>query len=274
MLNRESIAEIGPGDAAGLEMNVLFADIRGFTTMSEQLGAQGAFAMLNEFLAAVEPCIENEGGFVNQYLGDAIMALFPGEVDGALRCAIAMLKETQALNVRRKSRNEPEIRFGLGIASGPLMLGAIGGGQRLDSNVVGDTANLSARTEGLTKPFGSNVIFTEHTRERLKDPSKFEIRELGQVAVVGREKPFTIYELMELDAPELKAHKQATQAQFEKGLEDYREGGFQRACERFEACMALAPDDKAAAFYFERCVGLVETPPGADWQGVTVLGQK
>jgi len=93
LLGRDSIEQIGPGDAASLEMNVLFADIRGFTTLSEQLGPQGAFAMLNEFLATVEPPIENENGFVNQYQGDAIMALFPGEADTALRCAIAMVKE-------------------------------------------------------------------------------------------------------------------------------------------------------------------------------------
>ncbi|MDA0998550.1 MAG: adenylate/guanylate cyclase domain-containing protein, partial [Proteobacteria bacterium] len=173
--------------------------------MSEQLGPQGAFAMLNEFLAAVEPPIQNENGFVNQYQGDAIMALFPGEADAALRCAIAMVKETQVLNVRRKSRNEAEIRFGLGIASGPLMLGAIGGGQRLESNVVGDTANLSARTESLTKLFGSQILFTNHTKERLQDPTKFEIRELDRVVVVGRETAVTVYELMDVDAPELKA---------------------------------------------------------------------
>ena len=274
LLNRESIEEIGAGDAAGLEMNVLFADIRDFTTMSEQLGPQGAFAMLNEFLAAVEPPIQNENGFVNQYQGDAIMALFPGEADAALRCAIAMVKETQTLNVRRKSRNEAEIRFGLGIASGPLMLGAIGGGQRLESNVVGDTANLSARTESLTKLFGSQILFTNHTKERLKDPAQFEIRELDRVVVVGRETAITVYELMDTDAPELKTQKQQIQAQFEKGLEQYRSGEFLPAGKRFEACVALAPDDRAAALYVERCRSLAETPPDGDWQGLTILGRK
>jgi class 3 adenylate cyclase len=274
LLNRESIEEIGAGDAAGLEMNVLFADIRGFTTMSEQLGPQGAFAMLNEFLAVVEPAIEAENGFVNQYQGDAIMALFPGEADAALRCAIAMLKETQALNVRRKSRGEDEIRFGLGITSGPLMLGAIGGGQRLESNVVGDTANLSARTESLTKLFGAQILFTSHTMDRLKDPGRFEIRELDQVIVVGRENAVTVYELMDMNPTELKAQKQQVQAQFEKGLTDYRAGDFLPACKRFEACVALAPDDPAAALYIERCRGLVENPPTETWTGLTVVGRK
>lgn len=274
LLNRESIEEIGAGDAIGVEMNVLFADIRDFTALSEQLGPEGAFAMLNEFLAAVEPAIEKEGGFVNQYLGDAIMALFPGEPDAALRCALAMIDKTQALNIRRRSRNQAEIRFGIGIASGPLMLGAIGGGQRLDSNVVGDTANLAARTESLTKLFGARIVFTDQTRESLKDASRFEIRELDRAVVMGRERAVTIYELMDRDTPELKAQKQQIQAQFEAGLRQYRAGEFLAACKRFEACVSLAPDDRAAALYIERCRGLVETPPQEDWQGLTILGQK
>jgi len=274
LLDRDSIEQIGPGDAASLEMNVLFADIRGFTTLSEQLGPQGAFAMLNEFLAAVEPPIETENGFVNQYQGDAIMALFPGEADTALRCAIAMVKETRALNVRRKSRGEVEIRFGLGITSGPLMLGAIGGGPRLESNVVGDTANLSARTEGLTKLFGSQILFTHRTKERLQDPGKFSFRELDRVIVVGRERASTIYELMDVDPPDLLAQKQQVLAQFESGLEHYRTGDFTAACKRFEACVALAPDDPAAALYMERCRTLASQPKPEDWSGLTVLGWK
>ena len=148
-------------------MNMLFADIRGFTTLTERMGTQKAFAMLNEILAAVEAPIENEKGFVNQCQGDAIFALYPGEADATLRCTIAMVKEIQTLNVRRKSRNEAEIRFGLGISSGPLMLGAIGGVHRLESNVVGDTVNLSAWTESLTKLFGSQFHLQTTPRNSL-----------------------------------------------------------------------------------------------------------
>ena len=154
------------------------------------------------------------------------------------------------------------------------MLGAIGGGQRLDSNVVGDTANLSARTESLTKLFGSQILFTNQTKERIRDAAKFEIRELDRVVVVGRETAVTVYELMDTDDPELKAQKQQVQAQFQKGLEHYRAGEFVAACRRFEACIALAPDDRAAALYIERCQNLAENPPPGEWQGLTVLGQK
>lgn len=274
LLGRENIEQIGPGDAASLEMSVLFADIRGFTTLSEQLGPQRAFAMLNEFLTAVEPPIENENGFVNQYQGDAIMALFPGNADSALRCAISMVKETRSLNMRRKSRGEPEISFGLGVTSGPLMLGAIGGRQRLESNVVGDTANLSARTESLTKLFGAQILFTNQTKDRLTEPDKFTFRELDTVIVVGRESASTIYELMDADTPDVRLQKQQVLAQFENGLRYYRAGDFASACKRFESCVALAPDDKAAKLYLARCSELASSPPRSDWHGLTVLGQK
>jgi len=274
LLGRENIEQIGPGDAASLEMNVLFADIRGFTTLSEQLGPQSAFAVLNEFLATIEPPIENENGFVNQYQGDAIMALFPGDADSALRCAIAMVKETDALNVRRKSRGEAELRFGIGVTSGPLMLGAIGGGSRLESNVVGDTANLSARTESLTKLFGAQVLFTDRTKAHLKQPEQFTFRELDRVVVVGRESATTIYELIDADSLSLQQQKQQIQAQFESGVVSYRAGEFASACKRFEACSLLAPDDQAAKLYLTRCRELHASPPGEDWQGLTVIGRK
>ena len=211
---------------------------------------------------------------MNQYQGDAIMALFAGEADAALRCAIAMIKETDSLNTRRRSRNLEEIRFGLGISSGPSMLGAIGGGHRLDSNIVGDTANLASRTESLTKLFDAPIVFTEHTKERLQKPGAFEIRELDRVVVAGRERAVTVYELMDTDPADVKTQKQETQAQFEKGLEHYREGAFSDALKRFDACVALAPKDGAAALYVRRCRELCQNPPRTEWQGVTVLERK
>ena len=185
-----------------------------------------------------------------------------------------MLKETDTLNTRRRSRNAVEIRFGLGINIGPLMLGAIGGGQRLDSSVVGDTANLASRAENLTKLFGALIVFTEHTKDRLKNADAFEMRELDRVVVAGRERATTVYELMDADPPDVKSQKQETLAQFERGLEHYRAGEFSPALKRFDACVALAPKDNAAALYVHRCRELIESPPQSEWRGLTVLDRK
>lgn len=274
LLGRESIEEIDAGDHVSLETSVLFADIRGFTTLSEALGPAGTFSALNEFLISMEPIVDNNDGFINQYLGDAIMALFPGPVDDAINCAAQMLEQSRALNARRSGSGELAIRFGVGINSGPLMLGAIGGGGRLDSNVVGDTANLASRVESLTKVYGVSTLFTESTRARLENQDGLIYRELDRVVVKGKSQAVSIYELVSCDTEPLQAQKQAAQEPFAEGLSLYREGDFLGACSIFEECVKLAPDDNVMPLYIERCRTFHENPPGDDWQGVWVLDEK
>ncbi len=274
LLDRTSIEEINAGDHVSLEMSVLFADIRDFTTLSEELGPAGTFSSLNEFLVSVEPPIEREQGFINQYLGDAIMALFSGPADAALRCAAAMLAESRSLNERRGERGEMAICFGLGISSGPLMLGAIGGGGRLDSNVVGDTANLASRIEGLTKLYGVSALFTKLTRDRLEDPGAFEFRELDRVVVKGRTQAVSVYELLDGEPEAARARKVETRERFAEGLAHYRAGDFGPARAVFEDCSQRVPDDGAAAHYVRRCADLCENPPTEPWQGVWVIDAK
>ena len=274
LLNRASIEEIDAGDHVSLETSVLFADIRDFTSLSKALGPAGTFSSLNEFLVAVEPVVEQEAGFLNQYLGDAIMALFPGQADAALRCAIRMIAQSRELNARRSGSGELTIRFGMGISSGPLMLGAIGGGKRLDSNVVGDTANLASRIEGLTRLYGVSTLFTETTRARLENQDEFCFRELDRVVVKGRSAAVSIYELYDCDTGPIQAQKHATAGQFANALELYREAEFKAALDIFKACAAEAPDDNVAKLYIDRCNGLISNPPAEPWQGVWILDQK
>ncbi len=274
LLNRESIEDIDAGDHVSIETSVLFADIRDFTSLSEALGPAGTFAALNEFLVAVEPMVEQQNGFINQYLGDAVMALFPGKVDAALTCAIQMIGQSRELNARRSGSGELAIRFGMGISSGPLMLGAIGGGKRLDSNVVGDTANLASRVQSLTKTYGVSTLFTEYTRARLDKQEEFCFRELDRVVVKGREAAVSIYELYDCDTGPLQKQKHETATQFAAALEEYRNGDFQAARDMFEACRAKAPDDNAARLYVERCGELIANPPGEPWRGVWILDEK
>lgn len=274
LLDRTSIEDIDAGDHVALEMSVLFADIRDFTALSERLGPAGTFASLNEFLVSIEPRIVHEHGFINHYLGDAIMALFPGTADATLRCAAAMRVEVRTVNDRRSKRGDIAIRFGLGISTGPLMLGAIGGGNRLDSNVVGDTANLASRIEGLTKIYGVTVLFAELTFERLQDPALFEIRELDRVVVKGRSAPVTIFELLDGEPEPAKSQKLDTRSRFAEGLVLYRAGEFDAARGAFEDCVTRAPDDRTAALFVGRCAEYSATPPIEPWQGVSVIDEK
>lgn len=271
LLDKSSIQEIAAGDNASLHMSVLVLDIRGFTALTERLGPTDTFSWLNEFLAVTEPIIAAENGFINQYQGDAIMALFPGAA-AALRCAAQIMSAARTFNQAQEDRGRMPINFGIGVNSGPLMLGAIGAANRLDSNVVGDTANLAARTEGLTKQYGTAAIFTEFTHDALEAADRFRTRELDTVTVKGRAGPVTIYELLDQDQPQ--ADDFEALSSFAEGLQAYRNGDFKAALTAFEQASDRDPDDQPTALFRKRCADFIAQPPGDDWDGISAIDEK
>ncbi len=271
LLGRESIQSVLPADNVSLDMTVLFVDLREFTTLSESLGPAPTFALLNEYLGVMEPPIAKCEGFINHYQGDAIMALFHRGAESALGAAAGMVEALAELNRTRTERGEIGLRVGMGINSGELMLGAIGGADRLDSNVVGDSANLASRTEGLTKLYGSICILTDHTFRRLADPGAFALRELDRVIVRGRAEPVAVYEYLDVEPPQSREQKLASAEHFSQALALYRVGEFAAAIGVFAQCVNACADDTAAKLYVQRCAELVQSGPGPDWKGVTVL---
>jgi class 3 adenylate cyclase len=276
LLGRESIQDIRIGDQVELDMTVLFSDLRGFTRLSEELTTDEVFRVLNEYLAAMEPEIRSEGGFINQFQGDAIMALFTGAAAGAdagVRSGIAMHRALEKLNDERRTRGDALLAAGVGLHSGGLMLGAIGGAHRMDSNVVGDTANLASRIEGCTKIYGAHMVISELTRAQLEDPEAYELRELDRVVVKGRREPVAIYEVLDADPQRLREAKRAYDEQFVEAVGMYRRGAFREARLQFMACMLAEPDDGPANLYVDRCGDLARNPPYY-WDGITVLDRK
>lgn len=272
LLEKKSIEDIDAGANASIDMSVLFLDIRGFTALTEKLGPADTFTWLNSFLHEMEPIIADQKGFINQFQGDAIMALFPATADAALRCASHMISATRTFNTLQEAQGKMKIKFGLGINSGPVMLGAIGGANRLESNIVGDAANLAARTEGLTKIYGVDAIFTEFTQTRIQNPDGFSYRELDRVTVKGRKGAVTIFELLpEICDPEFDKRKSLTS--FNDGLCRYRSGHFEGAQTAFKRALKQTPGDSAAILYENRCAQLIQTPP-QDWDGISVIGEK
>lgn len=251
-LNKVSIKDVHRGDHADARMNVLFADIRAFTQQIERKSSAEAFEYINAFLERMEIQIHSQGGFINQYFGDGIMALFDHNSDAAVAAAIGMQRALREHNRERAGRDAFETLMGVGINTGAVMLGTIGGEERLDSGVVGDPVNVAARIESLTRTYGAEILISGNVYERLFDPSRYQLRELDRVQLRGKSEVITIYEVLDgLDA-EVLEKKLATLADFQEGRRLLAEGDRESARAAFEACLRIHPDDAAIAIYLER----------------------
>ncbi|EQA43174.1 adenylate/guanylate cyclase catalytic domain protein [Leptospira broomii serovar Hurstbridge str. 5399] len=195
-LNKENITEIGLGNQVQREMTILFSDIRDFTHLSEKMSPKDNFDFLNSYMRRMGPVIRKNKGFVDKYLGDGIMALFPNSPDDALQAAMEMLKELENLNLSRKERKYEPIRIGIGLHTGTLMLGTIGEEERMDGTVISDAVNLASRIEGLTKELHATLLLSEDTYKKLHNRKKYSFNKLGKVIVKGKSKSSQVYEVV------------------------------------------------------------------------------
>jgi len=252
-LDKLSIIDVELGDQVQLEMSVLFSDIRDFTTLSESMTPEDNFRFINSYLSRMEPVINENNGFIDKYIGDAIMALFSGEADNAVKAGIAMLQGLVEYNQNRANSGYAPIQIGIGINTGTLMLGTVGGQNRMDGTVISDAVNLASRVESLTKNYGVALLITHPTYSRLKNPSQYAIRTLDTVKVKGKSEAVTIYEVFDADTPEIKAGKLATLELFAEALAIYSEGNVAEAARLFSECWRQNQGDRAAKIYWERC---------------------
>lgn len=273
-LEKPNILDVALGDQSKREVTVLFCDLRGFSALASQLGPAGTFAFINRYLGYMEPVIHAHGGFINQYLGDGIMALFPGSTDQAVAGALAMLDALAGFNAERRTAGLAEVRVSIGLNSGPLMLGVIGGAKRFDRGVVGDAVNLASRVEGMTRQFNAPVLLGGETCARLEDRGRFLLRSLGWVVPLGQRKPIEVFEALDAHGPERRAAGAASAGDYADGLARWVAGDFVAAIRCFAACMARDPLDGAARFMVARCEDLIARPPQGSWDGIIRLVSK
>ena len=252
-LEKQSIVDVELGDQVEREMTVLFSDIRDFTTISERITPAENFAFINEYLGYMEPKIQKYGGFIDKYIGDAIMALFANSADAAVQGAIAMLEQLKQYNQVRQQRNREPIRIGIGLHTGKLILGTVGGLNRMDGTVIGDSVNLSSRVEGLTKTYGVSLLITDKTWERLNDSLEYDLRFIDNVKAKGKNKAVSLFEIFSADPLELREAKTATKEKFEMAVLLYHKHSFQEAARLFQECLDYHQGDRAARSYLERC---------------------
>ncbi|MBI3396096.1 MAG: adenylate/guanylate cyclase domain-containing protein, partial [Spirochaetia bacterium] len=263
-----NITEVKLGDAVSKEMTLLFADIRSFSTFAEKMTPEETFKFLNAYLRRMAPVIHKEKGFVDKFIGDEIMALFPEDPDGAIRAAINMMEELRIYNIHRSSFGYEPIKIGIGLHHGDVMLGTVGSDFRLDTTVIVDSVNLASRLQNLTKIFKVPVILSDFVYRSLKNPAGFHFREIDSVRVKGKQNPVVLYEVYDVDEPSVIEGKEKTLPDLQMAMYLYKAGNFADAKAEFQNCMGACPADPIPGIYIKRCDYLLQHPP-ANWTGVS-----
>ena len=274
LLHKRSILDVKLGDGVKREMSILFCDIRSFTNLSESMTPEDNFRFINAYLCRMEPAILDNGGFIDKYLGDAIMALFGRNADDAVKAAIAMLDTLNRYNQTRQHPERPPVKIGIGINTGDLMLGTVGGQTRMDGTVISDAVNLASRLEGLTKNYGVSLLISDRTFLAMKNQSDYHLRLIDRVQVKGKSEMVSVFEVFDADPPHLRDGKLATKTIFEQGLVLYNMGEFEEARDLFDRCCRHNPGDRASTIYLERTrQALDKTFPSCNGSHLKIVGE-
>jgi len=274
LLKKESILEINLGDQVSQKMTVMFADIRGWTTLLERMTPTEAFSFINAYLRRVSPVIKECKGFIDQFYGDGVMALFPGTPDDAVRAAVGMQGAVAEYNREREREGFDPIGIGVGLHLAEVMLGIIGSEDRMQGAVVADAVNLAARIEGLNKMYGSYVSLSDETFFAMEEPDRYRHRFIDKVRVKGREDAVTVYEVFEGDPEGIAGLKDQTKPEFQSGLQLYYCKKFSEASVHFSQVLEQNPADLAARIYLKRCANYMVNGVSPDWTGVETLFEK
>ena len=272
-LGHSDIARVGLGEFVARDMSVLFADLRSFMPVAEHLGPRATIELLNQYFTRVSEPITEVGGFIDSYNGDEVMALFPLPADSAVRAGVGMARALDALNVLLAQTGGPQLRMGVGVNTGPLVLGTVGSAERLKCGVVGDTVNTASRIEQLTKRYGAVFLIGEQTFESLREPQKWSLRLVDRVAAKGKELAVSLYEVLDAESSDRRVAKEATRELLGQAIAAYRAGDFTPACKLLASARAIDPADRALVQLLERCERYAANPP-AVWLGFEQFSEK
>ncbi|HTY08510.1 MAG TPA: adenylate/guanylate cyclase domain-containing protein, partial [Candidatus Edwardsbacteria bacterium] len=261
------------------EITVFFSDIKGFSSFSEKLGTpERLIALINEYLGAMSDVVLEHGGYISKYEGDAIMAFWgapsddPHHAETCIECVWAMNQRLQALNADLATRNMPNLFTRFGINTGPVTVGNVGSVRKKSYTAMGDSVNLGSRLEGANKEYGTAIMISEFTHEKVK--GLYQVRELDLLRVVGKEQPVRVYELLGLAQSDVPERKRQAVERYLNGLACYRARKWDEALGFFQQALASDPGDGPSATYVERCQEFKASPPPDNWDGVFVMKTK
>ena len=260
------------------EATVMFTDIRGFTTITEEYGAQGTVSFLNDYFSLMVDCISKEGGMLDKFIGDAIMACFglpmphDDDPDRAMRASIGMIQTLWAWNQTRLTKGLKTVDMGIGLNTDMVVSGNIGSPKRMDYTLIGDGVNLAARLESACKSYAARILVSDATVQKLK--GTYRMRAVDLVVVKGKTQPVKIHEVLDYHDQTSFPNLMDVVNLFNDGIEAYQGGNWDRAIERFKHCLKLNPTDQLSQNYVERCEFLKSNPPEKEWDGVWVMTSK
>jgi adenylate cyclase len=256
---------------------VLFSDVRSFTTITEALGAQGTVTLLNEYFDIMVEAINEQGGMVDKFIGDAIMAgfgiPFPHEddEDRGVRAGINMIKRLWEWNRQREKEGKMAIEMGLGLNTDKLLSGNIGSSKRMDYTMIGDGVNLAARLESACKSYAARILISDFTYQKLK--GTYQIRYIDDVIVKGKTEAVGVREVLDYHTPKTFPNLMDTVNHFNEGRISFKAGDWDKGIGSFNECLKANPNDKLSQIYIDRCETMKERNP-KDWDGIWVMDTK
>lgn len=273
-LGREEIVNIKLGDHVSREVSILFSDIRDFTSITETMSPQEAFNFVNSYLGFVSPVIRNYNGFVMKYIGDSVMAAFPQSATDAVNASISHIDRVNEYNRGRIRAGYTPIKIGIGLHIGLMMVGIVGGDQRLQGDALSDSVNLAARLESLTKIYGVTILTSDSILAALDHPGNYHIRFLDRVIVKGRKGAIDLYEILDCESDNVIDLKLKTQNDFNRGISFYQQGQWDQATIFFQNVLKTHSDDSTALLYLNRIKNIRSKIDPKQWNGVWHFTQK
>ncbi len=267
MLGYDTITDVKLGDFREREVTVFFSDIRSYTSLSESMTPEENFKFVVAYVKRMGPIIRDHGGFVLQYMGDGIMALFLEDPMQAIQAAIAMQEEIRNYNASRKEASRREIEVCMGMHTGQLVMGIIGDESRNDPATISDAVNIASRMEGLSKFFESKLLITEESLEKVSSNEQISTRFLGKVKAKGKKESVRVYEVLDAEHSHHRKLKQKTRESFSAGMESYYKKEFEMAAGYFTRVLKENPHDEAAKHYLKKSTARLHSEISEGWDG-------
>jgi len=268
--------ELGRADED--ELAILFSDIRGFTSLSEQMSPQELMNFLNSYFLRMNEPIHKNNGFIDKFIGDAVMALFDrpagtntDKAQDAIRAALDLRYAINLYNQHRANCDYPPVNIGIGIHFGPVIIGTVGSDDRMDTTVIGDSVNIAYRLEALAPKYNTDIVISAQTLQQAEAKGLFEYRLLDWVRVKGRKSPIEVYEIIDHQDAKVKQLKLANAELIEQGLGYRKERQWEQAKTHFQQALKINPDDSLVLHHLEQCALLQNTELAEDWDGSILL---